>query len=137
MSRDLLDAVVIGGGQSGLATGYHLRRAGLRFVILDASDRIGGSWPSYYDSLKLFSPARYSSLPGLPFPGDPGSYPARDEVSDYLSRYAAHFGLPVIGGSLVESVAHGAEQFTVTARGGAAHHARAVVVATGSFRDPF
>jgi putative flavoprotein involved in K+ transport len=76
----VLDALVVGAGQAGLATGYHLKRAGLSFEILEARREPGGSWPGYYDSLKLFSPARYSGLPGMPFPGSPDRYPARDEV---------------------------------------------------------
>src|SRR5207249_4285573 len=77
---DIYETIVIGAGQAGLATGYWLRQAGLRFVLLEADRQPGGSWPRYYDSLTLFSPARYSGLPGLPFPGDPERYPARDEV---------------------------------------------------------
>jgi putative flavoprotein involved in K+ transport len=80
----VLDALVVGAGQAGLAAGYHLKRAGLSFEILEARGEPGGSWPGYYDSLKLFSPARYSGLPGMPFPGSPDRYRARDEVVGYL-----------------------------------------------------
>jgi len=79
-----LDAVVIGAGASGLAAGYYLRRSGLRFKILEAAAEPGGSWPHYYESLRLFSPGRYSSLPGFPFPGEPEEYPSRDEVTEFL-----------------------------------------------------
>jgi putative flavoprotein involved in K+ transport len=89
------DALVIGAGQAGLATGYWLRRKGLTFLILEKQDRLGGSWRSYYESLALFSPARYSSLPGLPFPGPPGHYPPRDQVIAYLASYANQHALPV------------------------------------------
>src|SRR5262249_1052657 len=98
------DAVVIGAGQAGLATGYHLQRAGLRFVLLEANRQAGGSWPRYYDGLTLFSPARYSGLPGLPFPGDPDRYPTRDEVVAYLHDYAAAFDLPVVADAKVQRV---------------------------------
>jgi choline dehydrogenase-like flavoprotein len=81
------DALVIGGGQAGLAAGYHLRRAGLRALILEAGAEPVGSWPAYDDSLTLFSPARYSSLPGLPFPGDPDRYPRRDQVVAWPRRW--------------------------------------------------
>jgi putative flavoprotein involved in K+ transport len=83
------DVIVIGAGQSGLAAAHALIVRGLRPVVLEAGPVPVGSWPHYYDSLTLFSPARYSSLPGLPFPGDPQRYPHRDEVVDYLRRYAA------------------------------------------------
>lgn len=84
-----IDVAVIGGGQSGLAVAHALLRRGLRPVVLEASDRAAGSWPHYYDSLTLFSPARHSSLPGMPFPGaDRDRHPHRDEVVAYLTTYA-------------------------------------------------
>jgi putative flavoprotein involved in K+ transport len=85
----MYDVVVIGGGQAGLAASYHLKQLGLNFLILEAGDQSTGSWPHYYESLKLFSPAQYSALPGLPFPGDPERYPCRDEVVTYLRDYAS------------------------------------------------
>src|ERR687883_589652 len=91
--------VVVGGGQAGLAAGYYLARAGIPFVILDANERVGDSWRKRWDSLELFTVARYSGLPGLPFPGDPDSYPSRDDVVAYLTDYAWHFDLPVVLGS--------------------------------------
>ncbi len=86
------DAIVVGAGQSGLAAAHALRAHGLRPVVLEAGPEPVGSWPNYYDSLTLFSPARYSALLGLPFPGDPERYPHRDEVVEYLRRYAATRG---------------------------------------------
>jgi len=83
-----LDTVVIGAGQAGLAAAWQLARKGLSYRILEASEHVGGSWRNYYDSLTLFSPAQYSSLRGLPFPGDPERYPRRDEVVRYLEDYA-------------------------------------------------
>src|SRR3712207_4885630 len=91
-----VDTLVIGAGQAGLAAGYHLQLAGRSFAILEGADQPGGSWPHCYESLRLFSPARFSSLPGLPFFGDPERYPARDEVITYLRQYAAHFQLPIV-----------------------------------------
>jgi putative flavoprotein involved in K+ transport len=81
--------VVVGGGQSGLAAARVLRELGMPALILEASDRLAGSWPRYYDSLRAFSPVEFNSMPGMPFPGPPGRYPTRDEVANYLDRYAA------------------------------------------------
>lgn len=134
---DTYDVIVIGGGQAGLATGYHLQRQGLRFVILEASAEAVGSWPRYYDSLKLFSPARYSSMPGLPFPGDPERYPARDEVVAYLRTYAQHFNLPVATNARVETVERQGSTFTVTTADGTIRQAQSVIAATGAFHRPF
>ncbi len=90
-----IDTVVIGGGQAGLVTGYHLSRAGVPFVIVDASERIGDAWRKRWDSLKLFTPARFNSLPGLPFPGPGPAFVGKDAMADYLESYAAELELPV------------------------------------------
>lgn len=132
----VLDALVLGGGQAGLAAGYHLRRAGLQFAILEAGDVASGAWPRYYDSLRLFSPARYCGLPGLPFPGFPDRYPERDEVAAYLRTYAAHFALPVRAHSRVAQVERAGCGFAVATETGERHLARAVIAATGSFGRP-
>ena len=104
---DRYDVVVVGGGQAGLALGYFLARDGRRFEILEAADAPAAAWRKRWDSLKLFTPVRYDSLPGLAFPGDPDSYPGRDEVVDYLTRYAEHFNLPVQFNSEVLAVRAG------------------------------
>jgi putative flavoprotein involved in K+ transport len=133
--NDIYDAIVIGAGQAGLATGYHLKQAGLRFVILEAGRRPGGSWPRYYDSLTLFSPARYSGLPGLPFPGDPERYPTRDEVVSYLKDYARHFDLPVVSDAKVQEVERPQSVFLLRTSN-TDYHSRTLVGASGSFYSP-
>src|SRR6476661_7900182 len=87
--------IVIGGGQAGLSVGYHLAKRGVPFQILDANTRIGDAWRNRWDSLRLFSPARYDGLPGLPFPMRGDAFPTKDEMADYLENYARHFRLPV------------------------------------------
>ena len=125
--NEKLDTIVIGGGQAGLASGYHLQKKGLQFLILDASDEAGGSWPRYYDSLKLFSPARFSSMPGMKFPGDPDGYPKRDEVIRYLQDYRAKFQLPVRTNQRVVSVERDGEGFTVRTMAGDTYRARTII----------
>lgn len=132
----IYDAIVIGAGQSGLAAGYYLQRSGLSFLIMDASEQPEGSWPHYYDSLTLFSPARHSSLLGLRFPGSPEHYPRRDEVSAYLRSYAQRFRLPIVRGARADAVQRTDGLFRISA-GGQRYNARAVVAATGSFCRPF
>lgn len=134
---EVLDAVVIGAGQAGLATAYHLQRQTSNFVILEAGERPVGSWPSHYDSLTLFSPARHASLPGLPFPGDPERYPSRDEVVEYLAAYAAHFTFPILKNAEVTQVLPEEGALRVLTADGAVVRARSVVAATGTFRKPF
>jgi putative flavoprotein involved in K+ transport len=134
---DRREVIVIGGGQSGLAIGHHLARLGRDFVILDAADEPGAAWRARWDSLRLFTPARYSGLPGLPFPGDPDRYPMRDEVVDYLTGYAGHFGLGVELGSRVRSVAPSAGGRYRVELADRAYDAEQVVVATGPFQVPF
>jgi putative flavoprotein involved in K+ transport len=96
-----IDTVVIGGGQAGLSVGYHLQRRAVPFLIVDAAGRIGDSWRSRWDSMRLFTPARFSGLDGMPFPAEPGYFPGKDEMADYLAAYAARFDLPVQSGQRV------------------------------------
>ncbi|MGW7362064.1 flavin-containing monooxygenase [Streptomyces sp. NPDC054841] len=132
------DVVVIGGGQSGLATAYALNRHGLTPVVPEASDRTAGSWTRYYDSLTLFSPARYGSLPGMPFGGgDPDRYPHRDEVASYLGSYAARLDADVRTGTRVADVTAAGGGFVVGLDGGGKVAARAVVAASGTFGRPY
>ncbi|WP_188900896.1 flavin-containing monooxygenase [Deinococcus aerophilus] len=132
----MLDAVVIGGGSAGLATAYWLQRRGLSFTVLEAGRSPEGSWPAYYSSLTLFTPARHSALPGLPYPGDPDHYPPRDEMAAYLRAYAAHFHLPVQTGTQVIRVTADQGRLTVVARDGRRWSARSVVAASGTFGQP-
>lgn len=131
------DVIVIGGGQAGLASGYHLKKRGLSFLILEASGEAAGAWPRYYDSLKLFSPAEYSSLPGLPITSPGDRYPNRDEVIQYLKKYASHFDLPLVYHSRVEKVSKESDYFRIETSVGKAYFARNLISATGSFSRPF
>lgn len=134
--RVLRDVVVIGGGQSGLAAGYFLRRSGLDFEILDANDRPGGAWPDAWDSLRLFSPAEMSSLPGWPMPPSAGGYPTRDHVVDYLTAYEQRYSLPIQRPVRVKGVLRSPEGLVVrTDRG--TWLAQAVISATGGASQPF
>jgi putative flavoprotein involved in K+ transport len=108
-----VETVIVGGGQAGLSVGYHLAQRGLPFVILDASERIGDSWRNRWDSLRLFTPARYNGLPGMPFPAPAHSFPTKDEMADYLEAYAAHFELPVRTGVRVNRLSRQDGRFVV------------------------
>ncbi len=130
------DVAVVGGGQAGLAIGYFLARQGRSFVIFDAADSIGATWRSRWDSLVLFTPRRYDSLPGLAFPGDPEGYPTRDEVVAYLEEYAAAFALPIQLESPVRSLAAKDGRFVLSFADETVA-ADQVVVATGPFQVPF
>jgi putative flavoprotein involved in K+ transport len=131
------DAIIIGAGQAGLTAGYHLKQANLNHQILEAGPEPSGSWPHYYDSLKLFSPARFSSLPGTPFPGSPDGFPTRDEVIAYLKHFAQTHHLPVQTNQAVQSVQATPNGFTLETRDGQHHQARAVISATGAFHTPY
>jgi putative flavoprotein involved in K+ transport len=133
--RERFDVVVIGAGQAGLAIGNFLARSGRRFLILDGADSIAAAWRSRWDSLVLFTPRRYDSLPGLAFPGDPDGYPTRDEVIDYLEQYAAAFELPVELESAVRSLDTDGGRFLVGLEDREIE-ANQVVVATGPFQLP-
>ena len=140
------DVIVIGGGQAGLSVGHHLARRGVRFVILDASPRVGDAWRQRWDSLRLFSSARFSALDGLAFPGPQHRFPTKDQMADYLESYAAHFRLPVRSGVRVHRLTRDAEsgRYLVQAKcdaptdGGAALELEAdqVVVAMSSHQRP-
>ena len=130
------EVVVVGAGQAGLAIGYFLEQQGRRFVILEAADSIGSAWRDRWDSLTLFTPRRYSGLPGLPFPGDPEGYPDRDEVIAYLERYAETFELPIELNSPVRRLTAEDGRFVLEVDGRTIT-ADQVVVATGPFQKPF
>ena len=130
------DVVVIGAGQAGLAMGYFLKQRGRKFVILEAADSIGSAWRDRWESLKLFTPRRYSGLPGLPFPGDPDGYSGRDEVIAYLERYAETFELPIKLNSPVRRLTRENGHFVLEVDDRAITTEQ-VVVATGPFQKPF
>ncbi|OJF12186.1 flavin-containing monooxygenase [Couchioplanes caeruleus] len=133
----LLDAVVIGAGQAGLATAHVLRRHGLDPLLLEAGPSPTGSWSRYYDSLTLFSPARFSELPGLRFPGDPERYPTRDEVVAYLAAYAEGLDVPIEVNTRAVAVTRTAQGFVTRAGDGREFTSRLVISASGGFGAPY
>jgi len=124
-----IDTVIVGGGQAGLAMGYQLAERGLKFVILDAHQRVGDAWRNRWDSLRLFTPARYDGLPGLPFPAPRSYFPTKDEMGDYLESYAARFGLRIRTGERVDALSNDGQRFLVAA-GDMRFEADNVVIAT-------
>nr|WKN36454.1 ArsO family NAD(P)H-dependent flavin-containing monooxygenase [Tunicatimonas sp. TK19036] len=135
MNQILYDVIIIGGGQSALAVGYYLRKTSLNYLILDDQKQAGGSWPHYWESLRLFSPAQYSSLPGVLMPGGADYYPSRDETIEYLQRYEERYDFPIKRPVRVLEVKRQEEQYSVLTSQGE-YRARTVVSATGSFREP-
>jgi putative flavoprotein involved in K+ transport len=132
---EYFETVIVGGGQAGLATGYHLAQQDRSFVILEAGERIGDNWRNRFDSLRLYSPAGYDGLPGWGVPLDRWAYPTKDEIADYLEAYAERFELPVITGAPVDSVRRDGDRYVV--RSGAHRFlADNVVVASGTFQEP-
>jgi putative flavoprotein involved in K+ transport len=129
------EAVVVGSGQAGLAIGYFLRQKGRDVTILEAGDAPATAWRTRWDSLRLFTPVRYDSLPGRTFPGDPDSYPGRDDVVAYLTDYAESFELPVEVKSQVRAIRQAPGGYIVEMND-RAYTARQVVIATGPFQVP-
>ena len=130
-----ISTIVIGAGQAGLSVGYHLARLGVPFLILEAGDRVGDVWRARWDSLRLFTPARFDGLDGLRFPASPYTFPTKNEMADYLENYARHFNLPVRTGMQVDRVERVGDHFVVTARG-QQFEADNVVVAMAVFQKP-
>jgi len=137
MTTESIETVIIGAGQAGLSTGYHLRKRSREFVILDGNARLGDNWRAQWDTLRLYTPKKYDGLPGLPFPGDRWSYPTKDEVADYLESYADRFDLPVRTSTRVDRLEAANGGYVVTT-GDHQILAENVVVATGTFgRTPY
>jgi putative flavoprotein involved in K+ transport len=134
-SAERINTVVIGGGQAGLSVGHHLARRGVPFVILDAAAHIGDAWRERWDSLRVFTPAKFAGLDGLRFPAPPNSFPTKDQMADYMQLYARTFKLPVRSGVRVDRLSRMGERYVVTA-GGDRFEADNVVVAMGSYQRP-
>jgi putative flavoprotein involved in K+ transport len=129
------DVVVVGAGQAGLAIGYHLAELGREFVILEREHDVAAAWRDRWDSLTLFTPRAYDSLPGLAFPGDADGYPSGQEVLAYLQRYAAQFDLPVRLGTRAKRLSQDGGAFVIELDD-ARITADQVVLATGPFQEP-
>ena len=132
---EYFETVIIGGGQAGLSVGYHLKKQGRPFVILDANERIGDAWRKRWVSLRLFTPARYSGLAGWRFPAPAMAFPTKDEMADYLEFYAARFELPARTGVKVDGLSREGDRYVVEA-GDRRFEADNVVVASGAYQSP-
>jgi len=130
------DVVVIGGGQAGLTVGYELKQRGVAFVILDAAQRVGDAWRNRWDSLRLFTQARMNGLPGMPYPGKSGAFVGKDDLADYLERYAKEMELPVRGGVRVSRLSKDGAGYLVETAGGAVYRSAQVVVAMAGYQKP-
>ena len=130
-----IETLIIGGGQAGLAVGYHLKRKGRPFFILDANAHVGDSWRKRWDSLRVFTPAKYNGLPGMPFPAPPLSFPTKDAVGNFQAAYAARFQLPIRTSTSVDGLSRDGDRYVVTA-GQRMYVSDNVVVATGACQIP-
>jgi putative flavoprotein involved in K+ transport len=135
MSTERYDVIVIGGGQAGLATGFHLASRGVPFVILEAEDRVGESWRRRWDSLRVFTAAKYDTLPGMRFPAPAHSFPTKDQVADFLETYAREMSLPIRTGVRIDCLRRTDSGYVAMA-GTDAYEAPQVVVATGAYHEP-
>jgi putative flavoprotein involved in K+ transport len=130
-----VETIIIGGGQAGLSVGHHLSRLGMPFLIIEANDRIADSWRKRWDSLRLFTPAQFDGLDGMPFPAPAHAFPTKDEMADYLESYAAKFKLPVRTGVKVDRLSKRGDKFVISA-GDHRFEANSVVVAMANFQSP-
>ena len=138
MSSQHIETLIVGAGQAGLSTGYHLQRLDRSFLIVDGGERVGDNWRHQWDTLRLYTPAKYDGLPGMPFPGDKWSFPQKDEVADYLESYALRWDLPVRMSTRIDSLEARPEGGYTAAVGADTITCDNVVVATGTFgRTPF
>lgn len=134
MTTQHIETLIIGAGQAGLATGYHLQRRDRPFLVVDGAERVGDNWRHQWDTLRLYSPAKYDGLPGMPFPADdPWHFPGKDEVAAYLEAYALHLDLPVRMSTRVDRLTAGPDGGFVAHVGADTITCDNVVVATGTF----
>jgi putative flavoprotein involved in K+ transport len=135
-SDEVFEAIVIGGGQAGLATGYYLRQRTENYIILDENSHTGETWRRRWDSLRLFTPSQNNNLPGMKFPKPDFYFPTKDEAADFLESYASHFSLPVRYGVKVDAL-HRDEAGYRLSTGEESFYVRNVIVTTGSFHTPY
>lgn len=135
LNPDKHKVIVIGAGQAGLSAGYFLKKNNIDFIILDAGKRVGDSWRNRWDSLKLFTPAKFSSLAGMPYPSDPNYFPTKDEMGDYLENYSKHFNLPVRNNYKVAELSREGNKYCITSGD---HHFEAehVIIAMSNYQVP-
>ena len=136
MSTTCIETLIIGGGQVGLTAGYQLRRLGRAFLILDAHPRVGDAWRKRWDSLRLFTPARFNGLPGMRFPAAPRDFITKDQMADFLAEYAKHFGLPIRNSARVERLSREGDKYHARVNGHT-YVADNVIVAMSSYQKPY
>jgi putative flavoprotein involved in K+ transport len=127
--------IVIGAGQAGLSAGYFLKKNNIDFLILDANERVGDSWRNRWDSLRLFTPAKFDSLAGMSFPSDPNYFPTKDEMGDYLETYAKHFNLPIRNNTKVSGLSREGKKYCMAA-GDKHFEAEHVIIAMSNYQVP-
>lgn len=132
----MLDFIVVGGAQAGLAISYYLKEQDKNFIVLDKENEIGASWLNRWDSLKLFTPSEFNNMPGMDFPAEHGHYPSKTEVADYFKKYVETFNIPVKLNTLVEQISHEDDHFVLSSPDGI-YKTRNVVIATGPFHIPY
>jgi putative flavoprotein involved in K+ transport len=133
ISAEQIDTIVMGAGQAGLSVGYHLARRGVPFLILESNQRVGDAWRNRWDSLRLFTPARFDGLDGMPFPAPPDTFPTKDAMADYLESYAARFKLPVRTGIRVTRLSRDGDRYLIEA-GPERFEAAHVVIAMATYQ---